>query len=152
NQAIDTVMAWILLHVFDYADHGHPRKGLSGTNAPDSFADGVFSRPRLPREFLTDHNHGQTFSAIVLVDQPSIEQCNTKRFKIVRANNAMRSNRNFIWVRWRPPLNIEDCVERNFSLKRNVCCDSGCDHSRQITDALEHSIAQRDSCAILRVF
>ena len=89
-------------------------------------------RPRLPREFLTDHNHGQTFSAIVLVDQPSIEQCNTKRFKIVRANNAMRSNRNFIWGSLAAALNIEDCVERNFSLKRNVCCDSGCDHSGRL--------------------
>src|SRR5438034_93906 len=127
-------------------------KGSSGTNPPASFANGVFSRPRLPREFLTNDNNWQTFSAIVLVDHPSLEQFNTKRLEIVRANNAMRSNRNLIWVRGWPALDVKDCVERNFSLKRNVCCGPGCNYPRQVANAFQYLISKRDPRAVLRIF
>src|SRR5439155_15206132 len=97
-------------------------------------------------------NNWQTFSAIVFGDHPSLKQSNTKRLEIFRANNAMRSNRNLIWVRGWPTLDIKDCVERNFSLKRNICCGPGCNYPRQVANAFQYLIGKRASRAVLRVF
>src|SRR5207302_8438769 len=97
NPPVDPIVEKIFLHVFDNADPGHPRKDLAGTNAPDPFANGIFPRPSLTRELLADNDHGQSFGAIILVDQPSLDQCNAKRLEIAWTHNPMRGDGNIIW-------------------------------------------------------
>ena len=125
---------------------------MTGTNAPDSFANDVLSRPRLTRELLADDDNGQAFGPIILIDQSSLEQHNAQRFEVAWTDNPMRSDRNVVRVCRRTTLDLENGVVSNFALQRNVRRRSSRHHARQSADSFEHFVGKRDALAILRIF
>src|SRR5207302_6897347 len=80
NRATDSIIEQIFFYISYDTDHRHPWKGLTSPNASHSFADRIFSWPGLASEFLTEHNNGQTFGAVILVKQSSLDQGNPQGF------------------------------------------------------------------------
>ena len=75
RRAINAEVKSIFFHILDDADNCQPRKILlPRSHAFDALADGIFAGPSLPRQFLADDHHRQTFRAVVRVQQTAAAQ------------------------------------------------------------------------------